>query len=180
MQRISLFILILISLFSCGDPHKRWDIENKEFERKESHHYSSYLSGTRQTNDKLNGNNSERSSIKEPIPEFSDQNDKRDEQSEENVGFFASVFGSSSKESDVTMKQSVCEELLDINKIVVMEQNERVMSLIDEKKQLEIKISDLENSILQKDQRGNNQIRVLQTEISKLKDLVKILSSEIK
>jgi len=179
MQRINLFILILFFIYSCGDPYNRWDIEKQEFERKKSQHYSSYLSESNPTNERRQEIKSETTRIEEPIPQFNPEKEKSAPQPKQKKGFFSSLFGKNSKEKVEERRQSLCEELLDINKIVVMEQNERVMSLIEEKKQLDEKISQMEDTITERDRQDSRQIRILQNEISRLNDLIKILSSEI-
>jgi len=180
MQRINLFILILFFIYSCGDPYNRWDIEKQDFERKKSQHYSRYISESENTHENRQEIKSETTRIEEPVPKFNQERETTPIEPKEKPGFFASLFAGKSKKESEERKHSLCEELLDINKIVVMEQNERVMSLIEEKRRLDEKISRMEKEKAERDRQDSRQIRVLQTEISRLNDLIKILSSEIK
>ena len=126
-------------------------------------------------------NNTDKSSnFQEPLPSFTSQpitNQKKD--MDQSSGFFSFFSGKSRSEIKKESRQAVCEELLDINKIVVIDQNEKLISLSIEKNNMFKKINSLEKSLKNMTLGDNKRLQEMESEIFRLKRVIKILSSEI-
>ena len=80
----------------------------------------------------------------------------------------------------IKKKQSMCEEILDINKIVVADQSQKLKVLNIENDNLLDQINSLERELRQVKRNDQERLRGLESEIDKLNGLIKILSTEIK
>ena len=80
----------------------------------------------------------------------------------------------------IKKKQSMCEEILDINKIVVADQSQKLKVLNIENDNLLDQINSLERELRQVKRNDQERLRGLESEINKLNGLIKILSTEIK
>ena len=74
----------------------------------------------------------------------------------------------------------MCEEILDINKIVVAGQSQKLKVLNIENDNLLDQINSLERELRQVKRNDQERLRGLESEINKLNGLIKILSTEIK
>ena len=74
----------------------------------------------------------------------------------------------------------MCEEILDINKIVVADQSQKLKVLNIENDNLLDQINSLERELRQVKRNDQERLRGLESEINKLNGLIKILSTEIK
>ena len=180
MRRLLLFITILLILFCDRESKEKAYLPKMEFNHKENPNYSHYFPNTpdsiqQNTKKGMSGNKT----LIEPIPSFLSQpkSDKSDEQ-ENSSGFFAFLFNDSKDENE--QKQSICEEILDINKIVVADQNQKLKTLNIENKKLLDQINSLEKELKQVKRNDQKRQRGLESEINKLNGLIKILSTEIK
>ena len=80
----------------------------------------------------------------------------------------------------IKKKQSMCEEILDINKIVVADQSQKLKVLNIENDNLLDQINSLERELRQVKRNDQERLRGLESKINKLNGLIKILSTEIK
>lgn len=196
MQNV-LVIAVFLILSGCGDKKdNRFDLVSQNFSRSEAENYSEKLSGkgnSSEANQNKEGKNSKsRVKDKEPLPEFNaaeqfkagftksfpEKNAKNSEG--ESTGFFSKFsgwFGSDEKkDADIT----TCQEMLDLNKTIITEQNKKIAKLNSEKNQFENRIGELERKLKQKSRGDSQKILELESELMQLKKLVEILSSEIK
>ncbi len=180
MCRLLLFITILL-IVNCdrGSKEKAY-LPKMEFKRTENPNYSHYFPGTPDTGKKNNQSSaSDGTNAAEPVPSFQSQpkSEKSDEQ-ENSSGFFAFLFNDSEDEDE--QKLSMCEEILDINKIVVANQNQKLKVLTNEKENLLNQIKSLERELQRIKRTDQEHLRGLESEINQLNGLIKILSTEIK
>ena len=180
MPKFILFTTFLL-LLNCGKETKdKWYGPKIKFKRTENPNYSHYFPGTSDSG-RQNTKKEEldKKTLAEPVPSFtsksgSDQLDKQEKSS----GFFAFLFNDSEDENE--QKQSICEEILDINKIVVANQNQKLKVLTNEKENLLNQIKSLERELQRIKRKDQERLRGLESEINKLNGLIKILSTEIK
>ena len=178
MPKFILFTTFLL-LLNCGKETKdKWYGPKIKFKRTENPNYSHYFPNTSDSGgQKTQKGKSNKKTITEPIPSFQPQpkSDKPDKQ-EKSSGFFAFLFNDSMDEKE----KSICEEILDINKIVVADQNQKLKTLASEKENLLGRINSLERELKQVKRNDQKRQRGLESEINKLNGLIKILSTEIK
>ena len=180
MRRLLLFITILLILYCDRESKEKAYLPIMEFKRTENPNYSHYFPGTSDSGQqKTKEEESNKITSIEPVPSFQSQpkSDKSDEQ-ENSSGFFAFLFNGSKDENE--QKQSICEEILDINKIVVANQNQKLKTFASEKENLLNRINSLERELKQVKRNDQKRLRGLESEINKLNGLIKILSTEIK
>ena len=180
MRRLLLFITILLILYCDRESKEKAYLPKMEFNHKENPNYSHYFPGTSDSG-RQNTKKEEfdKKTLAEPVPSFtsksgSDQIDKQEKSS----GFFAFLFNDSEDENE--QKQSICEEILDINKIVVADQSQKLKVLTSEKENLLDRINILERELQRISRKDQEHLRRLESEIKKLNGLIKILSTEIK
>ena len=180
MPKFILFTTFLL-LLNCGKETKdKWYGPKIKFKRTENPNYSHYFPNTSDSaGQKTQKGKSNKKTITEPVPSFQSQpkSDKSVKQ-ENSSGFFAFLFNDSEDENK--KKQSMCEEILDINKIVVADQNQKLKTLTSEKENLLNRINSLERELRQVKRKDQERLRGLESEINKLNGLIKILSTEIK
>ena len=180
MRRLLLFITILLILYCDRESKEKAYLPKMEFNPKENPNYSHYFPGKLDSGNKNNQvGNADWTISAEPVPSFLSQpkSDKSDEK-EKSSGFFAFLFNDLKDENE--QKQSICEEILDINKIVVADQSQKLKVLTSEKENLLDRINILERELQRISRKDQEHLRRLESEIKKLNGLIKILSTEIK
>ena len=180
MRRLLLYITILLILYCDRESKEKAYLPKMELNRKENPNYSHYFPGKLDSENKNNqGGNADGTISDEPVPSSPYQPISRQlEDQEKTSGFFAFLFSDSKDENE--QKQSICEEILDINKIVVTDQNQKLKTLTSEKENLLNQINSLERELRQVKRKDQEHLRGLESEINKLNGLIKILSTEIK
>ena len=182
MRKLLIFASLLI-FYNCGRETKETVYLPKiEFERTKNPNYKNYFPPdeiTKQADKK--DEIIEKNTSSEPLPSFTSISTKKDPpEKEKSAGIFDFLFGNTDSENDGYTNEAICEEILDINKIILVEQNRKLELLTDEKSQFIDQI----NSMKKKNQRQNNRDQEKQqsltAEIDRLNRLIKILSSEIK
>ena len=162
-----LWITIFILFFSCENrSHIQSASDNVHYKNVKKQIYSDLFKSQKKNT--------------EPLPSFIstsiENNRTKNTKSKGFLSYFKGIFGNNiEKES----RYAVCEELLDINKVVVVEQNEKLISLSIENDNLINKIGELEKNLNTINQGDNKKILNLESEIIRLNRLIKILSSEI-
>ena len=180
MPKFFLFTTLILFLNCERETKDKWYGPEIKFKRTENPNYSHYFPGTSDSG-RQNTKKEEldKKTLAEPVPSFtsksgSDQLDKQEKSS----GFFAFLFNDSEDENE--QKQSICEEILDINKIVVADQSQKLKVLTSEKENLLSRINRLERELQRISRKDQEHLRRLESEIKKLNGLIKILSTEIK
>ena len=116
-----------------------------------------------------------------PLSSFNSQPiESQSENDKESSGFFSFLFWDSKEEILLEKRTAVCNELLDINKIVVVDQNKKLIDLSIDKDNMVQKINSLEENIKKLHRTENERIKELESEVDRLNWLVKVLSSEIR
>ena len=179
-------LLILASLLlisNCGGETKdRWYLPKKEFKRTKNPNYKNYFPQaeiTKQADkkDEIIGKNTP----SEPLPSFTSISTKIDPpEKEKSAGIFDFLFGNTDSENEGYSNEAICEEILDINKIILIEQNRKLELLTDEKRQFIDQINSMERKNKREKNQGQDKQQSLEIEIDRLNRLIKILSSEIK
>jgi|ETN02SMinimDraft_2_1059926.scaffolds.fasta_scaffold30672_2 hypothetical protein len=184
MRILLLFIAILFN-FNCEDKSKLDEkvyLPEIKFKRTKNPNYSQYFPDSEDT---INHNSNRSKTDKnlnttEPLPSFESQPISNSSEKKENSsGFFTSLF-SSSQSKNKKSEEEICSELLNINKVILNEQNSKLITLENDKKKLLEEIISLEKKYQKlntKDQKDNQR---LETEIIRLNSLIKILSSELR
>ena len=126
-------------------------------------------------------NRIETTEISEPFPAFTPKSKRMTAPlKEKSAGVFDFLFGNTESNQEDYSNEAICEELLDINKIILVEQNRKLESLADEKKQFIDKINRMEKKIQNQNNQDQEKQQSLREEITRLNRLIQILSSEIK
>ena len=182
MRKLLIFASLLI-FYNCGrETKEKVYLPKIEFKRTKNPNYKNYFPKAEIPKQKENNDSRiETTDISEPLPAFTPKSKKvAAPEKEKSAGVFDFLFGNTDSEKEDYSNEAICEELLDINKIILVEQNRKLESLADEKRQFIDQI----NSMEKKNQRQNNQDQEkqqsLREEIARLNGLIKILSSEIK
>ena len=180
MRRLLLFITILLILYCDRESKEKAYLPKMEFNHKENPNYSHYFPGKLDSGEKNHqGGNADGTISAEPVPSVPSQPiSSQLEDQEKTSGFFAFLFSDSKDENE--QKQSICEEILDINKIVVADQSQKLKVLTSEKENLLDRINILERELQRISRKDQEHLRRLESEIKKLNGLIKILSTEIK
>ena len=180
MRRLLLFITILLILYCDRESKEKTYLPKMEFNHKENPNYSHYFPDKLDSGNKNNqGGNADGTISAEPVPSFPSQPiSSQPGKQEKSSGFFAFLFSDSKDENE--QKQSICEEILDINKIVVADQSQKLKVLNIENDNLLDQINSLERELRQVKRNDQERLRGLESEINKLNGLIKILSTEIK
>jgi len=182
MHKLLIFASLLL-ISNCGrETKEKVYLPKIEFERTKNPHYKNYFSPaeiTKQADKK--DEIIEKNTSSEPLPSFTSISTKKDPlEKEKSAGIFDFLFGNTDSKNEGYSNETICEEILDINKIILVEQNLKLELLTNEKKQFIDQI----NSMKKKNQRQNNRDQEKQqsltAEIDRLNRLIKILSSEIK
>ena len=119
--------------------------------------------------------------ISEPLPAFTSKTIKvAHPEKEKSAGIFDFLFGNTDSENEGYSNEAICEEILDINKIILVEQNRKLELLTNEKRQFIDQINSMDKKIQRQKNQGQDKQQSLKAEIDRLNRLIKILSSEIK
>ena len=182
MHRLLLFITILLISYCGRESKEKSYLPKMEFKRTKNPNYSNYFPNIQDTvQQNANKIISDDKKSSEPIPSFTSQPiSKQSKKKEKSSGFFTSLFGKSGLDKEKDEYEKICEELLDINKIVLKEQNEKLTSLTSDKKQLVNEINNIEKKLQGQTIQDQKEKLRLETEIDRLNRLIKILSTEIK
>ena len=182
MKKLLLFTTILFISF-CGNKSKeKVYLPKMNFKRTKNPNYSNYFPGTQDT---TNQNSKELTSSRntntpEAVPSFKPEPISNSIGNQyKTPGFFASLFsgsGSSNEESE----ERICEELLGINKTVLTEQTNKLLSLKNDKMTLLDEINNLEKQYQRNKTQNRKENQRLEKEIDRLNKLIKILASELK
>jgi len=182
MHKLLIFASLLL-ISNCGrETKEKVYLPKIEFERTKNPNYKNYFPQveiTKQADKK--DEIIEKNTSSEPLPSFTSISTKKDPpEKEKSAGIFDFLFGNTDSEKEDYSNEAICEELLDVNKIILVEQSRKLKSLAEEKSQFIDQI----NSMKKKNQRQNNRDQEKQqsltAEIDRLNRLIKILSSEIK
>ena len=182
MHKLLIFASLLL-ISNCGRETKdKVYLPKIEFERTKNPNYKNYFPQaeiTKQADKK--DEIIEKNTSSELLPSFTSISTKKDPpEKEKSAGVFDFLFGNTDSEKEDYSNEAICEELLDVNKIILVEQSRKLKSLAEEKSQFIDQI----NSMKKKNQRQNNRDQEKQqsltAEIDRLNRLIKILSSEIK
>ena len=182
MHKLLIFASLLL-ISNCGrETKEKVYLPKIEFERTKNPNYKNYFPQveiTKQADKK--DEIIEKNTSSEPLPSFTSISTKKDPpEKEKSAGIFDFLFGNTDSEKEDYSNEAICEELLDVNKIILVEQSRKLKSLADEKSQFIDQI----NSMKKKNQRQNNRDQEKQqsltAEIDRLNRLIKILSSEIR
>ena len=179
-------LLIFVSLLffcNCGRKTKeKVYLPKIEFKHTENPNYKNYFPQAEIP--KQNENNDSRiktTEISEPLPAFTPKSKKvAHPEKEKSAGVFDFLFGNTDSKKEDYSNEAICEELLDINKIILVEQNRKLESFADEKRQFIDQINSMEKKIQRQNNQGQEKQQSLTAEIARLNRLIKILSSEIK
>ena len=177
-----LWITTIILFVCCGrQSNNQWTSEDDHYKKNASKIYSDFFRGQKDREKSLKVENSDKlKKTQEPLPSFTSKpitNQK--EEVKQSSGFFSFFSGKSKQDIKNESRQAVCEELLDINKIVVIDQNEKLIELSIEKNNMLTQINVLEKNIKNMNRGDTKRIHELESEVFRLKRLIKILSSEI-
>ena len=181
MQRFLLFITILFISYCGRESKEKVYLPKMEFKQTENPNYSNYFPNSLDTA-KQNTKNirSDTKNSSEPVPSFTSQPISNQlNKKKQSPGFFASLFGGTGSNDDNNTEKRICEDLLDINKTVLSDQNKKLISLISEKKQLLDEINNIEKNYQRQKIQGQKERLELEIEIDRLNRLIKILSSEL-
>ena len=182
MRKLLIFASLLI-FYNCGRETKETVYLPKiEFKRTNNPNYKNYFPQADIPKQKENNDSRiETTEISEPLPSFTPKSiTPYPPEKEKSAGVFDFLFGNTNSEKEDYSNEAICEELLDVNKIILVEQSRKLKSLADEKRQFIDQI----NSMKKENKRQNNQDQEKQqsltAEIDRLNKLIKILSSEIR
>ena len=184
MDKLLLFTAILLILH-CGnksDPNKKVYLPEMKFKRTENPNYSNYFPNSQDTaNKSLNESRSYNNlNTSETLPIFDSQSiSKSTKNKDKSSGLFSFFFGTTNSKNQKS-EEIICSEILEINKIVLNDQKNKLISLKNDKN----KLLEETNSLTKKyqrqktiDQKDNKNLR---SEIDRLNKLIKILSSELR
>ena len=181
MRKLLIFASLLI-FYNCGrETKEKVYLPKIEFKRTKNPNYKNYFPQAEIPKQQENNDSRIKTTeISEPLPAFTPKSKKvATPEKEKSAGVFDFLFGNTGSEKEDYSNEAICEELLDVNKIILVEQSRKLKSLADEKRQFIDQI----NSMKKKNQRQNNRDQEKQqsltAEIDRLNRLIKILSSEI-
>ena len=183
MRITALKLAILIILLGCNQNETRFDIKSREFNRKQSHHYSQKFEGI----DTVLADGIDSEIIdSEPIPQIQTLNVSSDTgnlDTSNDVGMFAgliNIFSSSDEKIDSLDKIiNDCEERLYTSTGAANSQQSAINSLISERNELLKQLDSLQTRIVLSKNTSNRRLAELENNQKKLKSLIEILSTEI-
>ncbi len=148
-----------------------------EFKRTPNPRYNHYFPDENRPEIKPKSKATQNMTSGEPIPSFQKKTIKNTKE-ENSKGFFNFLF---TKRDDKNNKeQDVCEELLDINKNILIDQNNKLVALNKDNLNLKKQLTDMNSQIKKLETTKSSSNRSLEKEIYRLNKLIKILSTEIK
>jgi len=173
MHKLLIFASLLL-ISNCGrETKEKVYLPKIEFERTKNPNYKNYFPQaeiTKQADKK--DEIIEKNTSSEPLPSFTSISTKKDPSEKENsAGIFDFLFGNTDSENEGYTNEAICDEILDINKIILIEQNRKLELLTDDS---------MDKKIQRQKNQGQNKQQSLEAEIDRLNRLIKILSSEIK
>ena len=182
MHKLLIFASLLL-ISNCGrETKEKVYLPKIEFERTKNPNYKNYFPQaeiTKQADKK--DEIIEKNTSSEPLPSFTSISTKKDPpEKEKSAGIFDFLFGNTDSENEDYSNEAICEEILDINKIILVEQNRKLELLTNEKKQFIDQINSMDKKIQRQKNQGQDKQQSLEVEIDRLNRLIKILSSEIK
>ena len=182
MHKLLIFASLLL-ISNCGrETKEKVYLPKIEFERTKNPNYKNYFPQaeiTKQADKK--DEIIEKNKSSEPVPSFTSISTKiNPPEKEKSAGVFDFLFGNTDSENEEYSNEAICEKILDINKIILVEQNRKLELLTDEKKRFIDQINSMEKKIKRQTNQRQEKQQTLETEIDRLNRLIKILSSEIK
>ena len=189
MHKLLIFASLLL-ISNCGrETKEKVYLPKIEFERTKNPNYKNYFPQaeiTKQADKK--DEIIEKNTSSEPLPSFTSISTKKDPlEKEKSAGIFDFLFGNTDSENEGYSNEAICEEILDINKIILIEQNRKLVEqnrklelLTDEKRQFIDQINTMDKKNQMEKNQGQDIQQSLEAEIDRLNRLIKILSSEIK
>jgi hypothetical protein len=182
MHKLLIFALLLL-ISNCGREKKdKVYLPKIEFERTKNPNYKNYFpqADVPKQADKKD-EIIEKNTSSDPLSSFTSISTKKDPpEKEKSAGVFDFLFGNTDSENEEYSNEAICEKILDINKIILVEQNRKLELLTDEKKRFIDQINSMEKKIKRQTNQRQEKQQTLKTEIDRLNRLIKILSSEIK
>ena len=182
MHKLLIFASLLI-FYNCGrETKEKVYLPKIEFKRTKNPNYKNYFPQAEIPKQKENNDGRiETTEISEPFPSFTPKlTNAAPYEKEKSAGVFDFLFGNTDSKKEDYSNEAICEELLDINKIILVEQNRKLESLADEKRQFIDQINSMEKKNQREKNQGQDKQQSLREEIARLNRLIKILSSEIK
>ena len=182
MRKLLIFASLLI-FYNCGrETKEKVYLPKIEFKRTKNPNYKNYFPQAEIPKQKENNDSRiETTEISEPLPAFTPKSVKvAPYEKEKSAGIFDFLFGNTDSENEGYSNEAICEEILDINKIILVEQNRKLELLTDEKRQFIDQINSMEKKNTREKNQGQDKQQSLEAEIDRLNRLIKILSSEIK
>jgi len=182
MYKLLIFASLLL-ISDCGRETKdKWYFPKKEFKRTKISNYKNYFPQAEITKQADKKNEIiEKSTSFEPLPTFTSISKNKDTpEKEKSASIFDFLFGNTDSKNEDYSNETICAELLDINKIILVEQNRKLELLTTEKRRFIDQINSMEKKIRRQKNQGQDKQISLETEIDRLSRLIKILSSEIK
>ena len=182
MHKLLIFASLLL-ISNCGrETKEKVYLPKIEFERTKNPNYKNYFPQAEITKQQENNDGRIKTTkISEPLPAFTPKSIKvASLEKEKSAGIFDFLFGNTDSENEGYSNEAICEEILDINKIILVEQNRKLELLTDEKRQFIDQINSMEKKNQREKNQGQDKQQSLEAEIDRLNRLIKILSSEIK
>ena len=182
MRKLLIFASLLI-FYNCGrETKEKIHLPKIEFKRTNNPSYKDYFPQARIPKQKSNiDSRIGTAEISEPLPAFTLKSKKvATPEKEKYAGVFDFLFGNTDSEKEDYSNEAICEELLDVNKIILVEQSRKLKSLAEEKSQFIDQINSLKKENQRQSDRDQEKQQSLIAEIDRLNRLIKILSSEIK
>ena len=182
MRKLLIFASLLL-FYNCGrETKEKVYLPKIEFKRTKNPNYKNYFPQAEIPKQKAhNDSRIETTEISEPLPAFTPKSKKvTTHEKEKSAGVFDFLFGNTDSEKEDYSNEAICEELLDVNKIILVEQSRKLKSLTDEKSQFIDQINSMKRKNQREKNQGQNKQQYLEAEIDRLNRLIKILSSEIK
>jgi|GEM_PF-1059525 len=181
MHKLLIFASLLL-ISNCGRETKdKWYFPKKEFKRTENPNYKNYFPQAEILKQEADKDKIIENTISsEPLPSFTSISTKKDStEKEKSASIFDFLFGNADSENEDYSNETICAELLDINKIILVEQNRKLELLAAEKRRFIDQINSVEKKIQREKNQGQAKQQSLEAEIDRLNRLIKILSSEI-
>jgi len=182
MHKLLIFASLLL-ISNCGRETKdQWYFPKKEFKRTKIPNYKNYFPQAEITKQAAKKDEIiEKNTSSESLPSFTSISTKKDSpEKEKSAGIFDFLFGNADSKNEDYSNETICAELLDINKIILVEQNRKLELLTTEKRRFIDQINSMEKKIQRQNNQGQDKQISLETEIDRLNRLIKILASEIK
>ena len=182
MHKLLIFASLLL-ISNCGrETIDKVYLPKIEFKRTKNPNYKNYFPQADIPKQKKNNDSRIKTTeISEPLPAFTPKSKKvAAPEKEKSAGVFDFLFGNTNSEKEDYSNEAICEELLDVNKIILVEQNRKLELLTDEKRQFIDQINSMDKKNQRQKNQGQDKQQSLEAEIDRLNRLIKILSSEIK